>query len=296
MVRTLDNERYEEFLWFLQERQRIWHVKEILKCDPPWTDDDTLQKAKFCNIYRELDRLTIYEYNCIKDLEPKEQLYCIALFRHTISPHTFELLRSKPTEEQFRRTFKELLEKKQAVSNALMFTPGKFKTWEDCVWAYYNDLNSKIDTLYSNLMDAINLGNIKDVIKNVLSPLLYMGDFKCYEMYISLTYLDWFPFTEDDYVFVGDGSLYGMEILHGLEKVHGIGQVAALEILPELRDKVHKDLLDTDYIWIPQEFQFSKKYEHKFTLRTLEHSMCEYRKRWCLMNGAMPMRRKYEYV
>jgi len=43
---------------FAGERMLIWERK-IKKCNPPFTKDKILQKYKFCNIYRELDKQTI---------------------------------------------------------------------------------------------------------------------------------------------------------------------------------------------------------------------------------------------
>lgn len=45
--------------FFFEERNRIWMLRHLQK-PWPWTKDEILQKYKFCNVYRELDRTTVW--------------------------------------------------------------------------------------------------------------------------------------------------------------------------------------------------------------------------------------------
>lgn len=55
-----------ELEWFITERMRIWE-KKSRSLKPPYTKDLTLQKYKFCNIYRELDRQTIEIHKSLRN-------------------------------------------------------------------------------------------------------------------------------------------------------------------------------------------------------------------------------------
>jgi hypothetical protein len=44
---------------FMKERHAI-HVRRTLNQDPPWTDDVILRDHRFCNIYRNLDKVTMW--------------------------------------------------------------------------------------------------------------------------------------------------------------------------------------------------------------------------------------------
>lgn len=53
------NDKLFEFFEFIYDRQMIWYKKCFLKEESPWTTDPILQTFKFCNIYRELDKVSI---------------------------------------------------------------------------------------------------------------------------------------------------------------------------------------------------------------------------------------------
>jgi len=53
------NTKLVEFFEFIYDRQLIWYKKSVLKSPAPWTDNPILQTYKFCNIYRELDRVSL---------------------------------------------------------------------------------------------------------------------------------------------------------------------------------------------------------------------------------------------
>lgn len=48
------------FFRFIEERHAIWHRRFELKLPWPWTADPLLRKYRFCNIFRELDTVTIW--------------------------------------------------------------------------------------------------------------------------------------------------------------------------------------------------------------------------------------------
>ena len=52
------NEKLLEYFEFIYDRQLIWHKKSVLNEAAPWSDDKLFQTFKFCNIYRELDRVS----------------------------------------------------------------------------------------------------------------------------------------------------------------------------------------------------------------------------------------------
>src|SRR3990167_4230336 len=48
------------FWRFVVERQKIWHRRFVLQESAPWTKDKVLARYHFTNVYRELDRGTIW--------------------------------------------------------------------------------------------------------------------------------------------------------------------------------------------------------------------------------------------
>src|SRR6267142_1184093 len=57
---TVDPSHHNQFWWFVNERQHIFYKRFILKKPRPWTKDKTLQTYFFTNVYRQLDRGTLY--------------------------------------------------------------------------------------------------------------------------------------------------------------------------------------------------------------------------------------------
>lgn len=76
----------EDDFWYMSnERHRIYLNKEAGK-PKPWTDDPIFQKYKFTNVFRELDRTTIFVRENIREPlwdDPDLLLFNIALFRQT---------------------------------------------------------------------------------------------------------------------------------------------------------------------------------------------------------------------
>ena len=75
----------DDFWYMCNERHRIFLAKEAGK-PKPWTDDPIFQKYKFTNVFRELDRTTIFVRENIREPlfdDPELLLFNVALFRQT---------------------------------------------------------------------------------------------------------------------------------------------------------------------------------------------------------------------
>jgi hypothetical protein len=47
-------------LWdWIQERHRIY-LEKAAGAPPPWTTDEIMQTYRFCNVFRELDKVTVW--------------------------------------------------------------------------------------------------------------------------------------------------------------------------------------------------------------------------------------------
>jgi len=76
----------EDLFWYLaNERHSVYLAKQRGQAKP-WTKDPILQKYKFTNVFRELDRTTIFVRENIREPlwdEPELLLFNVALFRQT---------------------------------------------------------------------------------------------------------------------------------------------------------------------------------------------------------------------
>jgi hypothetical protein len=284
---------WQDFLNFLVERQRIWHRKEVEKLPPPWTEDPILQKAKIINVYRELDRNTRYEIEHIRDAGKGYeclQIEHMIVFRHTNSPKLFESLISKRWAlADWKEEYARLHAAGHGVSRAMLFnTPRSMPYWEWVFW-FYEHVHSNATDISVRVMNS----NTGKELFNAFDDLPNIGEFFAYEMYTSSTYYDWCPFTEDDFLIVGPGAVPGMELILGLP-FGTLYQREAVWLVKHFAPLVKHALKDRDdFIWIPKEFQPKNPEDHKFTQRTLEHCLCEFRKYITIKRGLVGIRRKY---
>ena len=79
---------------FAQERRRIYIRRFIEKTPPPWTSDPILLQYKFCNVYRELDRVSIWVREHIREPFAEHPLlwFMLAAARQINWPDTLEEL------------------------------------------------------------------------------------------------------------------------------------------------------------------------------------------------------------
>lgn len=81
----------DELIQFIAERMHIWE-KKYNKETPPYTKDIVLQKYRFCNIYRELDRQTIEIHTQLNPIRNDFPLWLlnIAFHRFVCRPDTIK--------------------------------------------------------------------------------------------------------------------------------------------------------------------------------------------------------------
>lgn len=87
-------EMIERFFDWINERHMIYLRKEVDKDPWPWTDDPILQEYKFTNVFRELDKVTIWlKENWREPFKWNEKLYFnLAVARQFNWPDTLSLI------------------------------------------------------------------------------------------------------------------------------------------------------------------------------------------------------------
>lgn len=57
---TMHPDKLDLFWYYINERHLIYHKRNTLQEPWPWTEDPVLQRYSFCNVYRELDKVTVW--------------------------------------------------------------------------------------------------------------------------------------------------------------------------------------------------------------------------------------------
>ena len=89
----LDDEVVQKFWAYAEKRMNIY-TQKFQKLPKPRTDDPVLANYKFCNVYRELDRQTIYIHTKLQYLRDdfESRLLNLMIFRFIAKIETSEIL------------------------------------------------------------------------------------------------------------------------------------------------------------------------------------------------------------
>jgi len=75
-AQNINKEVLVKMRYLIAERMRIWEAKELGK-KPPYSSDPILNKFRFCNVYRELDRQTIVIHQSCNHLRSNFPLWLL---------------------------------------------------------------------------------------------------------------------------------------------------------------------------------------------------------------------------
>lgn len=273
----------KEFFDFVYNRQLIWYKRFVLKENPPWTNDKTLQRFKILNVYRELDKGTIYLIKKLKDLgDSKIILLNVVFYRFFNRFNLYEKLGIGILEDFSDKKKNELikslnkLRKLEPLFNDAYLIAGK-KNEEK----YLSVLDS-LTFLWENIEKIIvGISNAKEAKESfgIIKELPLVGSFLAYEIWTDLTYFGFFKqgWTDNDFVNIGPGAKEGLNIIYGRSNLSN------LKKLHEIQEKFLSEKRNPTWNQIHYEDAFSN--EPLLSLRNIEHSLCEFRKYYNLGKG-----------
>jgi hypothetical protein len=286
---TVDQDTLDDFWRFVCERQDIWHRRFVLKELPPWTEDEILSKYKFTNVYRELDKGTLFIVdNIINHLGAYNHdiLFNILIYRLFNKEDTFLTMGFQEVETFDADEVVKVLEAYQDLGNKLwspayMVTGRRFADFDDklrniIIGVVQNDIIENWDDIW----ETVQTGSMKEVWQRFTEIACFKG-FMGYECVIDINYSDIVDFNENDFVNPGPGCKRGISYIVGdhdiiAGKGKGVGKwtngqfVKFIKYLRRTQDK-HFDRLGLNF----------KQYNGRpLTDRNIEHSLCEYNKYW----------------
>lgn len=110
-----------------------------------------------------------------------------------------------------------------------------------------------------------------------------IGWFIAYQLYVDLTYIEEFPFSENEFVMAGPGCHYGIELL--LKDRSDFGGFTAEEIVFWIRDNIGDEFHRLGLEWNPNElFVDLPEYDRCLNVMSIENIMCEFQK-WIRANS-----------
>ena len=273
----MPNDSIKRFFLFCKERHAIWHKRFLLKEPPPWTEDPILRERKFTNIYRELDRGTVYLWEHAKSLPRDEMYFAVIAFRYLNNWKIFEQIGGIPSTsadfERIRQQLRQLRDRGISIFSRAYRTICAIPMGAFRVDAYVDLLqriskNDHVNFLHRAAKDAPTA----ELFYESFLTLPHVGPFLAYEIYSDIIRLDpEVKWSEDDFVHIGPGAERGLSYIFkapydGVEKAK------------QLR-KVQKKYLPTEF--------------KELTLRNIEHSLCEWGKLCAIQDETQKTRRPF---
>lgn len=242
-----------DFFDFVQERQNVYIRKEILKNEPPYTDDEILQKYHFCNVFREQDAGTkvVMELESDNDLELLTNIVCYRIFNRR---NHFDRIGWIDIGNFDRQTFREKLVAVKATGP--IFNTAYLTTWN---FTYILDGLEYIMDNNFNLKDCQSPNGVYKKLQKIKC----VGKFLAYQLYLDLSYFGerFHKWDGNDFVVVGPGSKQPIADMLGID-IKNLTDKQCTEYIEYLRD-IQDRYLDL---------------EKKLDLAAVEMTLCEIRK------------------
>ncbi len=212
---------YDSFWNFAYKRQEAF-INRLYNRPAPWSDDPIIQKFKFTNAYRAIDRVSQY---LIKNVIYSSEIYSgddmvfrILLFKFFNRIETWEYLEnvfgeitySKFNQEKFGTALDELMNKKEKIFSAAYIMPSGVSSFG------FNKKHKNYLALIDFIMrDKFPLKiaqskSLEELYRYLLEyPML--GSFLAFQYSIDLNYSELCDFSEMSFVVAGPGAKSGID-------------------------------------------------------------------------------------
>ena len=310
---TINKNNIRHFYEYFTERYNIYKKKELLKVDPPLTENEILQKYKFTNVFRENDSGTKYVIRNIclrKNISFENKILNIIIYRLFNKILTSEIYGMRESgiidfnkfddneKETIRNKFnliKELKPDYVFFTNA--FNTGGVKqaalkiSKEKFIPLAIFDLVLSYKNKEKGIVEKIKKARDQREVFISLCELNGIGKFLAYQIFVDFTYIPEFPFSENEFVVAGPGCERGLNYL--FENRNGLTYEECLFYLRDNQTKLFKQI---DYDYYPDKlFDDRPKEERYLNVMALENCMCEFSKYMKTLTGKGRPRVKYKH-
>ena len=209
----MNQKRVNDFNSFMEERHNIFIRKEINNEPYPWSDDAILTEYSFCNVYRELDRVTIWiRENWREPYADHPNLpFAMAMARQINWPDTLDEI-GFPTEwrpDHIKTIMQDRMARKDKVyTGAYMLTGTLGGTKIE------QTIDKILTPLYANF--PCDFSSIENSWKSFL-PYAGFSDFMSYEVVTDLRHTKWLEKAPDIMTWAnpGPGAMRGLNRIFG---------------------------------------------------------------------------------
>ena len=311
-VPTLNKTNLLHLYDFITERYKVHLKKDVLKQSPPWTKDDVLSQYRFTNVRREHDKETKWLIEHIvhgKGLSYEDKLLNIILFRIYNKHETAELINMPikfnpdwdPTKYRLKFIDAKLIDCHRVFFTGAFITGGTKRALK---WYLPKDkqddlMEMRVLWFIRYLIDAGFVSKLleaqavdQQAVFKVLSSTLGIGEFLGYQMFVDMTYIPEFPFSENEFTVAGPGCVNGLKLI--FKDTDGMTWEECLFWLRDNIDWLFSDLLNKPWE-LNKLFSDLEPYDRHVNVMSLENCMCEISKYIRTVNGTGRPRKNYKW-
>lgn len=229
----IDPENLSHLYNFIRRRYNIHLRKDVIGDPAPWTKDPVLQKFRFTNVRREHDRESrwlIQNISTNPNLSYEDKLLNSILFRLYNKHQTSELIgmpihfsdNKNWDPEKYRHLFEDAVKANPKV----VFFTGAFNTgglkralkWYLPKGTPGNSMEMRVlyfmdSIISSDLIDRVKSSQTQREVFENLRSCMGIGEFLGYQIFVDMTYIPEFPFSENEFTVAGPGCKLGIDFL-----------------------------------------------------------------------------------
>lgn len=288
---------FQRWMYYIQERHDIYLKRQLGK-PAPWTDDNVLRHYRFCNVYRELDTVTIWVREHIREpfADDKWLWFMLAIARRINLPATLEELMADKKGAWPRNgkwspdRMVQLLDDRTARGEPVY--TGAYMITAETGPEHIGKTKSRT-TAFSNLLPLWQKAKqiepqLHHTLQGAFDALLGQGfawgPFMCYEVVSDLRHTRYLREAPDimTWANAGPGAFRGLNRLHGRPLKQSQKPEAA-------RAEMEQLLHLTRARWPKPSAKFPR-----LEMREIEHTLCEFDKYLRVVNGEGAPRSKYQ--
>lgn len=209
------------FWYFIWERMNVWHKRFMLKQERPWTDDEIIDQYSFTNVYRELDKTTIWYHKYIGNKKVKSKKDIVfATFIHRLFNNIenmekiMHLIDVETFDEQ--KMFEVLNKERQSGKNiwctAHMTTGVRFKGSDDRlenIIYLIKLIHDQINPIYKSIKNSSSLEDLYNNVRKVNG----FGPFLGYQYILDMVNSGVANYDLDSFVVAGPGCKRGIRLI-----------------------------------------------------------------------------------
>lgn len=249
-VPLIDWEAVYYFKQFMIDRYRVHKKKDVKGLPAPWTKNPIIQEYKFTNVRREHDRQTRYLIENIStndELTLEDKIVNSFLFR---AWNNWDTLRDFGFPYSARKIYNPKLKKRIWETYASLAEKNPKRLWYNnaynqggtkCAWKFENadikevpykfgDEHKMEDDKQEGFTEIplrpFNVGiwlgrahTVERLLKakdqqeafEIIKEIRGFADFLAYQVFVDLTYIEEFPFSENEFVMAGPGCKRGLD-------------------------------------------------------------------------------------